>query len=158
MRILTLTAIATIALSTASLAVADDVTRDSYKIAVEPICKANGKANDRILKNVRQLVKKGKLKPAGTKFIKASAALKKTYRQLKAIPQPAADTAKLAQWLSYVKKEADLFNSAGKKLKANKKTAAQRIVIKLTSNANQANNLVIAFNFKDCRFQPSKYT
>ncbi|HEX7059823.1 MAG TPA: hypothetical protein VF176_08240 [Solirubrobacterales bacterium] len=158
MRLLTLTAIATVALSSASLALAEDVTRDSYTAAVEPICAANAKANDRILKNVRQMVKQGKLKPAGAKFIKASEALKKTLAQLKAVPQPPADTTRLAKWLKYVKKEADLFNSAGKKLQANNKIAAQRIVVQLTSNANQANNTVIAFNFHDCRFQPSKYT
>jgi hypothetical protein len=157
MRLFALTAIATLALA-GSMAFADEVTRDSYTAAVEPICKANGEANQRILKNVRQKVKNGQLKVAGGQFIRAAAALKKTLAQLKAVPQPTADTAKLAKWLGYVKKEADLFKSAGLKLKANNKIAAQRIVIQLTSNANQANNTVIAFDFRYCRFEPSKYT
>ena len=92
MRLFALTAIATLALA-GSMAFADDVTRDSYTAQVEPICKVNGKANQRILKNVRRDVKKGRLKVAGKKFIRASAALKRALRQLRAVPQPAADTA-----------------------------------------------------------------
>src|SRR5690348_18004047 len=94
------------------------ITRDEYKAQVEPICKKNSEANDKILKTVRKEVKENKLKTAGAKFIKASTALKKTYNELKAVEQPAEDTAKLTKWLGYVKKEAELFNSGGKALKA----------------------------------------
>jgi type I site-specific restriction-modification system R (restriction) subunit len=142
----------------ASLAAAAEISRSEYKAAVEPICKTNSKANDRILKPVRKLVKKNKLKPAGKRFLKAAAALQKTYRQLKAVPQPTADEAKLAKWLSYVKKEADLFTSGGKALKSGNKHKAQKFVNKLTSNANQANATVLAFSFHYCRFEPAKYT
>jgi hypothetical protein len=134
------------------------ITRDEYKAQVEPICKTNSEANDRILKGVRQEVKQNKLKPAGAKFIKASNALKGTYNQLKAVEQPTADVAKLTKWLGYVKTEADLFNSAGKALKAGNKSKAQKFVNKLTTNANQANATVLTFNFRYCRFEPSKYT
>jgi hypothetical protein len=145
-------------LLSASLAEAAEVSRAEYKASVEPICKANSEANDRILKGVRQMVKQGKLAPAGAKFLKASKALKKTHNQLGAIPQPTADEAKLATWLSYVKKEADLFQSAGKALKAGNKHKAQKFVNELTSNANKANATVLAFGFHSCRFEPSKYT
>jgi hypothetical protein len=142
----------------APLALAAEVSRSEYKAAVEPICKANAQANERILKGVRKMVKQGKLKPAGTKFLKASAALLKTYNQLKAVPQPSADEARLAKWLKYVKKEADLFKSAGKALKAGKRSKAQRFVNQLTTNANQANATVLVFSFRDCKFNPSKFT
>jgi Zn-dependent oligopeptidase len=134
------------------------ITRDEYKAQVEPICKKNSEANDKILKNVRKEVKANKLKPAGAKFIKASNALKATYNQLKAIEQPAEDAAKLTKWLGYVKTEADLFKSAGNALKAGNKQKAQKFVNKLTQNANQANAQVLAFNFRYCKFEPSKYT
>jgi capsular polysaccharide biosynthesis protein len=152
---LSLTAMLLLAVA-APLAMA--ITRDEYKARVEPICKKNSEANDRILKNVRKLVKEDKLKQAGAKFIKASTALKKTYNELKAVEQPAEDTAKLTKWLGYVKKEGELFNSGGKALKAGNKKKAQKFVNQLNSNANKANAEVLAFGFHYCKFNPSKYT
>ncbi len=155
---LPLLALCALALAGASLAMAEEVTRDTYKAEVEPICKTNTEANEKILKGVRQEVKAGKLKQAGAQFAKAAAALKKAYLQLKAVPQPPADVAKLSKWLSYVKTEAELFESAAKALKANNKTKAQTIVVKLTHNANLANNQVISFGFRYCKLEPSKFT
>ena len=134
------------------------ITRDEYKAQVEPICKKNSEANDKILKTVRKEVKEDKLKTAGAKFIKASTALKKTYNELKAVEQPAEDTVKLTKWLGYVKKEAELFNSGGKALKAGNKKKAQKFVNQLNTNANKANAEVLAFGFHYCKFNPSKYT
>jgi hypothetical protein len=145
-------------LAIASLASAAELDRAEYKAKVEPICKTNAKANERILKPVRKMVKSGKLKQAAVRFNEASAALKKTYAQLKAVPQPTADEAKLAKWLGYVKTEADLFAKAAKKLKAGQKGAAQQVVNKLTSTANLANSTVLSFEFHYCRFEPSKFT
>jgi hypothetical protein len=140
-----------------SLAAAEE-TRESYKAKVEPICQVNAKANERILKGVRQLVKQGKLSQAGAKFLKAGTALKKTYAQLNAVEKPPADAARLSKWLGYVKKEAELFTQGGKALKAGNKHKAQKIVNQLTQTANQANATVISFSFHYCRFEPSKFT
>lgn len=98
-----------------------EVTRESYTAKVEPICKANTQANEKIFKGVKQEVKAGKLKPAATQFAKAASALKKTIAQLKAVPQPPADGARLDKWLGYVEEEAELFSSTSKKLKAGDK-------------------------------------
>ncbi len=157
MKALIATALAS-TLAIASLASAAEIDRAEYKAQVEPICKTNSKANERILKPVRKLVKADKLKPAATRFTKASAALKKTYTQLKGVPQPSADEAKLAKWLGYVKTEANLFAKAAKKLKAGQKNAAQGVVNKITSTANLANATVLSFEFRYCRFEPSNYT
>jgi hypothetical protein len=78
----------------APLAFGAGVTRESYVAAVEPICKANTKANERILAGVRPEVRQGKLKLAA-EFAKAATALKKTLSQLRAVPQPKADKPKL---------------------------------------------------------------
>jgi hypothetical protein len=157
MRFLTLTA-AALALLGASAAVAAEQTRDSYTAAVEPICKSNTQANERILGGVKQQVQAGKLKPAATQFSKAAAALKKAAAQLKAVPQPSADQAKLGKWLGYVQAEVELFESVAEKLRAGDKTGAQAMVIRLTHNANLANNQVLAFDFTYCRLEPSKFT
>jgi hypothetical protein len=140
-----------------SLAAAEQ-TRETYKAQVEPICQVNAKANERILTGVRKLVKQGKLTQAGAKFLKAGAALKKTYTQLNAVEKPPSDAARLTKWLGYVKKESELFTRGGKALKAKNKHKAQKIVNELTETANQANATVISFSFHYCRFEPSKFT
>jgi hypothetical protein len=147
-----------LALAAASLASAAEATRESYVAAVEPICKSNTQANEKILAGVRQEVKAGKLTPAGASFLKAAAALKTAYAQLAAVPQPPADAAKLGKWLSYVKTEGQLFEKAGKALKAGQKTKAQTLVVELTHNANLANEQVFAFDFHYCELEPSKFT
>ncbi len=148
----------TLSMLASPLALAAEVTRESYKEAVEPICKTNTEANEKILKGVRQKVQKGQLKIAGTQFEKAGKALHKAIVQLKAVAQPTADQAKLAKWLKYVGEEEKLFLKGAKQLKEGNKTAAQATVIRLNHNANQANNQVLAFEFKYCRFEPSKFT
>jgi hypothetical protein len=154
---LILTALA-LTLAGASFATAAEQTREGYVAAVEPICKSNTQANEKILKGVRAEVKAGKLAPAGAAFGKAAAALKATYAQLAAVPQPSADAAKLGKWLSYVKTEGELFAKAGKALKAGQKTKAQTLVVELTHNADLANEQVFAFDFHYCEFEPSKFT
>jgi hypothetical protein len=148
-----------LALLTAALpALAAEVTRDSYREAVEPICKTNTEANERILKGVRKEVKQGKLKPAASRFEKAAKELRKTVRELKVVPQPAADKARLSKWLGIVGEEASYFQTAGEQLRAGNKVAAQETVLRLTHNASKANNVVIPFEFRYCRLEPSKFT
>ncbi len=158
MRSVSIAAVLALALLAVPMAQAAEVTRESYVEAVEPICKTNTEANEKILKGVRNKVKSGQLKAAGTQFSRAGAALRKTVTQLKGVAQPSADQGKLGKWLKYVSTEAELFDRAAKKLKANDKNGAQAMVIRLTHNANQANNQVLGFEFRYCRFEPSKFS
>jgi len=151
-------AVLALALLAAPPAQAEEVTRESYKEVVEPVCKSNAKANERILKGVRGKFRSGKLKAASRQFFRAAAALRRTLRQLRAVSQPPADKAKLAKWLKYIGIEANLFQKTGKKLKAGNRNAATAMVIRLERNANLANNQVIGFEFRHCRFEPSKFT
>jgi hypothetical protein len=153
---LLLTAIAALAIAAAPEG--GEVTRDSYSAQVEPICRANTDANQKILKGVRAKVKAGRLKAAVKEFEAAAKALARTQVQLAAVPQPPDDAAKLAKWLAYVETEAELFQATADKLAANQKTAAQAMVVRLAHNANLANNQVLVFEFTECRFEPSKFT
>lgn len=139
-------------------AFAAEVTRAGYREAVEPICKANTEANERILAGVRQEVRAGKLRPAASRFSRAARALKRTIGQLRAVATPPADRARLSRWLGTVSTEASLFERIAAKLRAGKKGEAEKMVVKLTTNANRANNQVIAFEFEYCRFEPSRFT
>lgn len=142
-----------------SLALAAETTRSEYKTAVEPICKANAQANERILKGIRQDVKQGQLKPAASKFAKAGSALKTTWRELSAVPQPSEDTAKLTKWLSYIKTEVSYFEQASGVLKAGKKSKLPHIVVQLEHYARLANAEVLSFDFHYCKSKsPSSYT
>ncbi|HKZ14030.1 MAG TPA: hypothetical protein VJL81_09325 [Solirubrobacterales bacterium] len=145
-----------IAVVLAATAFAAEVSRDEYKEAAEPICKTSAKENERILSGVRKEVKQGKLKTAAAKFAKASKVQSRTLKQLEALPQPAADEARLGKWLSYLKIEAELFEQAGRKLKAGDKPGAEHVFAKLTPNANKANNQVLPFEFHYCRIEPQK--
>ncbi|HEY3552397.1 MAG TPA: hypothetical protein VGK66_01795 [Solirubrobacterales bacterium] len=141
----------------ASLAFADLAEkRVAYKAQVEPICKRNREANERVLKGVKKNITAGKLKLAASQFAKAAVALKKARTQLAAVPKPVADEARLTKWLGYIKTEIEFFQRISKKLKAGDKRGAQRIAIRLPSTAEKANNTVLSYEFKYCRVNPSQ--
>jgi hypothetical protein len=150
-------ACATLALVT-SLAAASEVTRDSYREAVEPICKTDTQANERIFAGVKQEVRQGKLKTAATKFTRAARALKSAIAQIQKVPAPAADAARLSKWLGKVSNEAGYFEAVARKLSAGDKAGAEHLVNKLTTEAGAANNVVIPFEFTYCRLEPSRFT
>jgi hypothetical protein len=139
-------------------ALAAEQTRESYLAAVEPICKTNKAASDRYLRGVRGLVKDDKLKKAGENFSKAAAALEKAQKQLAAVEQPPADSAKLTKWLQGIEAEVALMRTIAAKLKAGKSGPASSLSVRLTHDATTTNNQVIVFQFNYCRIDPSRYT
>jgi hypothetical protein len=128
----------------------------TYKAAVEPICKGNKPAEEK-LKRARALVKNGKLDAASKLFFDAAKALKRTRAQLLQVPKPAADAARLTKWLGYVKTEVELCEAVGRKLANDQATAAQKMVVRLINNAKLANNQVLDYEFRYCRFEPEKF-
>jgi hypothetical protein len=64
----------------------------------------------------------------------------------------------LAKWLDFGAQEAGLFARTAKKLRTGDRVAAVKLVAKLQHTANLANNLVAAFEFDYCRFEPSRFT
>jgi hypothetical protein len=152
-----ITAFIALALLAASAAAAEQ-TREGYVAAVEPICKSNKAAADRLLGPVKGLVKQDKLKQAATAFSKAATELEKTQKKLAAVPQPPSDAAKLGKWLTEIKGEVALMRTIATKFRQGKKGPASSLAVKLQSNATKANNLVIAFQFNYCKIDPTKYT
>jgi hypothetical protein len=131
--------------------------RQAYKAQVEPICKQNREANERVLKGVRQNINNGKLKLAGTQFAKGAAALKRARTQLAAVPRPAADSPRLTKWLGLIKTEIELFEKVSKKLKSGDERGAQRMALQLTTTVNKANNTVLSYEFRYCKVQTSQF-
>jgi hypothetical protein len=134
-----------------------ELTRDQYVAKLEPICKANTAANSRILKGVKGQVQRGKLVPAGKRFIRASGALGRSIVQMAKVPRPAADATKLAKWFGFLKSEKTFLRLIGKALKSGNKFKAQKLAVKLNRNNNQANNTVISFGFDECRIDSSRF-
>lgn len=147
-----------VALMVAPFAEATTEEREAYKEKVEPICKTNVQANERILKGVKAKVKAGKLKPAATQFTKAANSTKTALAKLKAVPRPPEDQARLTKWLKYIQEEEGYFRKIAKKLNAGDKNGATAMQIRLQHTATQANNTVLAFEFKYCRVEPSKFS
>jgi hypothetical protein len=141
-----------------TLAVAAETTATEYKEAVEPICRANSAANQRILAGVRAEVKEGKLKAAAAKFRRAAAALQRTHRELMAVPKPAAEETQLRKWLEYVKKEIELLQKAATALQHGKANPARRDVVIMTATANRANSQILPLDLPACLFHPNQYT
>jgi hypothetical protein len=140
-----------------ALAIGANPTRGEYVETVDPICKRNSDANSRILRGVKQQVQSGKLTLAGKRFIRASAALGGTVRQITRVPQPSADQAKLARWIGYLKQEEAYLRKIGKYLKSNNKYKAQKQAVLLNRNNSRANNTVVGFGFHQCRIDSSRF-
>jgi hypothetical protein len=137
---------------------AAELTRDDYVARVEPICKRNTEANKRIFAGAKEEVKSGQLKLASTHFARAQTALEKTVAQLKAVPAPAADEAKLTKWIGYLEGESTYIGRIGKALAQGQKGKAQTLSVQLNRNSNLANNSVLAFGFDYCKLDPSRFT
>lgn len=139
-------------------ATSSEQTREGYVAQVEPICKSNTKANERILKGVRKEIKQGKLGLAAGRFKTASAAFGRAVKQIAAVPRPVSDKTKLTKWLGYLNDETKLLAEIGKALRAEKKTKAERLSVLLTHNGNLANLQVIDFEFNYCAIKPSRFS
>jgi hypothetical protein len=139
------------------LAGAAELTRPEYVTRVEPICKRNTEANKRIFAGATEQVKEGRLKAASTHFTRATAAFNKTIAQLKAVPQPVADEAKLAKWLGYLQVESSYLERIGKALAHEDKAKAQTLSVRLNRNSNLANNTVLSFGFDYCKIDPARF-
>jgi hypothetical protein len=131
--------------------------RDEYVAKAESICKANVLANKRIFKGVREQVKTGKLKQASRHFFQAARAFAKAVRQLTAVPQPAADAARLTKWLGILGAEKTILEKIGRALAAEDKRKAVSYSGELSRNSNKANNAVLSFDFNYCRIEPSRF-
>lgn len=133
-------------------------SRAEYVSQVEPICEANTIANKRILKNVRQKAKAGKLGAAGAQFIHASAAFGTTVDKISEVPRPPADDERLLKWFTFLRVVQTNLHKLGAALKAGEKIKATHESIRVERSANAANNVGFAFEFHYCRITPSRFT
>jgi hypothetical protein len=144
--------------ATALAVTSAEQTRESYVAQVEPICKASTEANRRVLAGAEKKVKDGKLKVAAGQFKRASTAFGRAVTQIKAVPQPVADKAKLAKWVSALEGETKLLSEIGRALKAGEKSKAYTLSVRLEHNGDVANNAVLGFEFDECLIDSAKFS
>ncbi|MET0559577.1 MAG: hypothetical protein ABW065_13060 [Solirubrobacterales bacterium] len=133
-------------------------TREGYVAQAEPICKQSTQSLEKALKGVQKKIQQNKLKPAATQFSTAAVAFEKGTKELSALEQPAADTAKLGKWIKQLETGNELLRKIGKALKEGKKGLAQNYIVRLSNNSKLANNLVLGFEFKYCLIDSSKFS
>lgn len=148
----TAVAIALALLAVAPLARGDEQTRESYKAAVEPLCKANREANERIMAGARDRVNKNQLEPVGKQFVRLSESFGGLIKQLAPVPAPPGDTHRVERWFDSMRLLKQRLRNVGKYYKAEEKIKAAHESILAERSGISANNTSIVFHFHYCRF------
>lgn len=153
----TVAAAAVVTLAVAAGAHGADQTRESYVATLEPICKRDKEAAERILGNTRENIRDGKLALAGRQLIRASEQFGATIGQIVAVPRPSVDETKLQKWFGFLRIVKEHLRRTGKFYKEGKRIEATHESIRTERSANAANNVSFAFGFRDCRLSRSRF-
>lgn len=154
----TTAAIAAAALVVGTVAhAAEEPTRESYVPRVEPICKRNTIASQRILKGASTRIKKRQFAPAGRQFIHVSIAMENAIKRIAAVPRPPADDARLRKWIKFLGIVKTRLRRLGKQLKAGERLKATHESINIERSSNAANNVGFVFGFHYCRLTRSRF-
>jgi len=148
----TAVAIALALLAIAPLAHGEEQTRESYKTAVEPLCKVNREANERIMAGARERVNKDQLKPVGKQFIRLSESFGGLIKQLAPVPPPSGDSHRVDRWFDSMQLLKQRLRNVGRYYKAEEKIKAAHEAILAERSGLSANNTSIVFHFHYCRF------
>jgi hypothetical protein len=144
-------------LAVATLAHGAEQTREAYVAAVEPICKRDRDAADKILDGVGEKIKDDKLKPAGRQLVRAANRFGKTVGQLIAVPRPPADEAKLQRWFDFLRLLEQRIRKTGRYLLRGLRLKATHEMIRAERAGNAANNVSFSFGFRYCRLDRSRF-
>ncbi len=147
---------ATVALAAAAFG-AEDPAKMEYEARVEPICRANTEASQRILAGASDRVKAKKLVKAGSQFVHAATAFGKATAEIAAVPRPSAEATRLGQWITHLRLVEGYLRETGRALMRGDRRHATIDFIKTRSAANAANNVVFNFEFHDCRITGAKF-
>jgi hypothetical protein len=132
-------------------------SQDEYVAAVEPICKRDREAGERILSGARERISDGKLSAAGGQLIRASKRLGMTIGQIVAVPRPVAKEAKLQKWFEFLRLVKTRLGKTGKFYEEGKKLEATHESIRTEKSGNAANNVSFSFGFRYCRLSRQRF-
>jgi hypothetical protein len=157
---MTTTAVLVLAATLIAVAAAwgeDGPTREEYVATIDPICKTNIDSNKNLLKGVGAIVKAGKLKLAASRFTEVASNFGKTIKSIEVIPRPAADSARLEKWFSFLKIVQMNLGKVGKALREENKIRASHEKIRAERSSNAANNVSFVFGFHYCNLRPGQF-
>lgn len=135
---------------------AEEPTRERYLATVEPICKRDREASERILGGTKEAIREGKLKVAGRQLIRASRHFGEAIRELVAVPRPPADEAKLRKWFRFLRILRDRIRQTGVYYKEGEELRATHESIAAERTGNAANNVSYSLKFRYCRLSRSR--
>jgi hypothetical protein len=154
---ITLLLLVAAALAAATAPAADAPTRDEYVERLEEVCKPDAEATQRAMKGARADVRAERYAAAAKKFAKATPIFASTVKRISAVPRPSADTDRLKQWFTYLKRQESYLRQITTQYRQNNPIKAGRLTARFIHNGNLANNVVLAFGFDWCSFKFSRY-
>lgn len=132
-------------------------TLDEYRLRVEKICKRDSERGKRILAGAQGRINKGRFKPAGRQFLRASRAFGVSVRQIVQVPRPPADDARLRKWQKFLRILRGRLSEIGKALLGGNRVKINHATIRAERSGNAANNVSFPFEFEYCRFTRSRF-
>jgi len=142
---------------TPALMAEGEPTRAEYVEGLEAICKPRTEETDGAVKGVRDDVRAERLKVAARKFAAAKRIFSATLDEISPVSRPPADRPKLAKWFGYLDRQEGYLSEIVIALRKSQAIRSQRLTSRFVHNGNLANNVVLAFGFRYCRFEFSRY-
>ncbi|HEU5106766.1 MAG TPA: hypothetical protein VFU11_13125 [Solirubrobacterales bacterium] len=144
-------------LAAATAPAAEAPTREEYVTGLEKICKPDAEATQRAMKGARADIRAERFDVAAKKFAKATVIFGANVKEISAEPRPSADAERLRKWFTYLKRQESYLGEITAQLRQDHPTKALRLIQRFIHTGNQANNVVLAFGFRWCSFEFSRY-
>ena len=148
----TLAAIVAALLALAASASGEEQTREAYKAQVEPICKTNREANERIMEGAQKRVNKREYGAVGKQFVRLSESFGKVIPKLVTVPPPVGDERRVKRWFEQMRLLKTRLRQTGKYYKEGEDIKAAHEAILAERSGIAANNISIVFKVRYCRF------
>ncbi len=150
--------VAMLAVAAPAFGIGEPPTEEEYVAAVEPICKRDREAAEKILKGARDNINQDRLRVAGNQLIRASKRFGVTIGQLVEVPRPTAQEEKLQKWFKFLRIVKTRLAKTGKLYKEGKELEATHESIKAERSGNAANNVSFSLGFRECRMSRSRFS
>lgn len=154
-RLLAAASLAVLALS--ATAAAESPERAEYVARLETVCKPGVDATQRAVRGVRSDIKAERLSVAARKLSSAARIFDGTVREITPVRRPPLDQTQLTKWFDYLRLQRSYLDKAAAALRTEQIVKYQRNSVRFVHTGNLANDVVIAFGFKYCRFEFSRF-
>lgn len=131
---------------------ADEPTRESYSAQVEPICKANREANERIMEGARKRIADDELRRVSGQFFRLSTSVAGLAARLEKVQPPPADERRIKRWIHFIRLLKTRMRNVGKYYRAGLEIKGTHESILAERSGVSANNLMVVFPIRSCRF------